>query len=112
MATKKVSLQGKKRWKVMFRDKNKWLSGLYSPEFTKDGEIKKFEKHSGPELFLLLEGKMTLVLLKSKGREEIPLKKDEAVIVDTWHNAYRPRGCKGVALVVEKDNISTQWKKG
>ena len=111
MTIKKISLKTKKRWKVVFRDKNKWLSGLYSPEFTKAGEIKKFEKHSGPELFLLLEGRMTLVLLTPKGREEIPLKKGEAVIVDTYHNAYRPRGAKGLALVIEKDNISTQWKK-
>lgn len=32
-------------------------------------------------------------------------------IVDEWHNAYRPNGVKGVALVIEKTNIRTQYSK-
>ena len=108
---KKIPLKSKKRWKVVFRDKNNWLSGIYIPEFTDASQVKKFEKHSGPELFLLLEGKVTLVLLEGKKHKKVPLKKNEIVIVSTWHNAYRPKGGKGVVLVIERDNISTQWKK-
>ena len=108
---KRTPLQSKKRWKVIFRHKNNWLCGIYVPEFTDSSEIQKFEKHNGPELFLLLQGKVTLVLLKHKKYKEIPLKKHEIVIVNTWHNAYRPKGSKGVVLVIERDNISTQWKR-
>lgn len=107
----RLSLQSKKRWKVIFRDRNNWCCGIYIPEFTDASEIQKFEKHSGPELFLLLEGKVTLVLLENKRRKEVPLKKDKVVVVNTWHNAYRPKGAKGVALVIERDNIATQWKR-
>lgn len=108
---KSISLQSKKRWKIIFRHKNNWRCGIYIPDFTDSSQIQKFEKHDGPELFLLLQGKVTLVLLKHKRRKEVPLKNDEIVIVNTWHNAYRPKGSKGVALVIEKDNISTQWRK-
>lgn len=108
---KSISLQSKKRWKVIFSDKNNWRCGVYIPEFTDASEIQKFEKHNGPELFLLLEGKATLVLFGPKVRKEKSLKKGEVVIVNTWHNAYRPKGDKGMALVIEKDNISTRWKK-
>lgn len=107
---KRISLQSKKRWKVIFRHKNNWLCGIYIPEFTDACEIQKFEKHNGPELFLLLQGKVTLVLLEGNKRRKVPLKKDEVVIVNTWHNAYRPKGGKGVVLVIEKDNISTRRK--
>lgn len=109
---KRISLQSKKRWKVIFRDRNNWLCGIYIPEFTDASQIQKFEKHNGPELFLLLEGKVTLVLLEHKHKryKKVPLKKGEVVIVDAWHNAYRPKGSKGVVLVIEKDNISTRWK--
>ena len=108
---KRMPLQTKKRWKVIFRDRNNWLSGIYTPEFTAISQIQKFEKHNGPELFLLLEGKVTLILLEGNKRRKVPLKKGEVVIVNTWHNAYRPKGGKGVVLVIEKDNISTQWKR-
>jgi len=103
----KISLQSRKRWKIIFRHKNNWLCGIYIPEFTDVSQIKKFEKHDGPELFLLLEGKVTLVLLEGNKRCKVPLKKNKIVIVNTWHNAYRPKDSKGVVLVIEKDNIST-----
>jgi len=32
-------------------------------------------------------------------------------IVNEWHNAYRPNGEKGVAIVIEKINIKTEFAK-
>ena len=30
-------------------------------------------------------------------------------IVDEWHNAYRPNGVEGIALVIEKPDIKTEY---
>ena len=30
-------------------------------------------------------------------------------IVDEWHNAYRPNGETGIALVIEKTDIKTEY---
>lgn len=109
---KKIYLKSKNRWKVLFTDKNHWQCGIYIPEYASSSQITKFEKHNGPELFLLIDGEVNLVILRKNKRIEMPLKKNEIVIVNEWHNAYRPKGKKGIALVIEKDNISTKWKKG
>jgi hypothetical protein len=46
--------------------------------------VKKLEKHKYPELFYLIDGEVNLVLKEDKEIKELPLKKDEVVIVDTW----------------------------
>ena len=32
-------------------------------------------------------------------------------IVEEWYNAYRPDGCEGVALVIERMDIKTEYVK-
>ena len=94
-----------KRWTVIYNEGN-WLCGLYRPEFTECEQIKKLEKHDAPEMFLLLDGHIVLVLKDKSGEKKVELKKNEIVIVESWHNAYSPDG-KGVALVVEKSGVKT-----
>ena len=98
-------------WKVAFRDEGKWLFGLYSPENTSLEEVDFLEKHDGPELFYLMNGAVTLVVKEKEEIEEIPLQRDIVVIVDTWHNAYSPKGKRGVCLVIEKDGVSSEIQK-
>lgn len=96
----------------MFNDKNHWKCGVYIPEYTDISEIKRFEKHNGPEMFLLIDGDVNLVVLKKNEKRKISLKKNQIIIINDWHNAYRPKDKKGIVLVIERDNISTEWKKG
>ena len=102
--------KGEGRWRVVFKE-GRWLCGFYRPEFRRREEIIKLEKHNAPELFLLLEGKITLVI-KEEGRriKEIEMKKGEIIVLDCWHNAYSRDG-RGVALVVEREDIETEFMK-
>jgi len=102
---KELSLKGEERWRVLFRE-GKWLVGLYVPENRKREEVTKLERHDHPELFYLVGGKVKLVL-ESEGKVmEVPLRKDSAVVVEEWHNAYG----KGRVLVVEREGVKTEFK--
>ncbi len=82
------------------------------PEFTSLSEVDYLEKHDAPELFLLLEGKVVLVLSEDGAElREVPMERGKLYVVTEWHNAYRPGNCRGVALVVERTGISTTYKK-
>ena len=50
-----------KRFSVVFEDPENWRVGIYKPEFNNANDIDKFEKHSCPELFICINGKMGLV---------------------------------------------------
>jgi len=109
MPTQRFPLGGKREWRVLFRDKGKWLLGVYRPKFTARSQISKLEKHAGPELFSLVKGKVNLVL-KEKGRiKEVALRLGEAVVTDTWHNGYRPGGEEGICLVIERDGNPSRY---
>lgn len=108
---KEIAVKGDKRWRVVFKDSDRWLCGIYVPEFKSKKEITYLERHDGPEMFYLIDGKVTLVLKDEDGRErKVPLSKRKLVIVDEWHNAYRPGGARGIALVIEKIGNKT-WKR-
>lgn len=103
-----INISPKERWKVVFKDNNYWQIGIYVPEYTSRDNIKNLEKHDGPELFYLVEGRIILLISKDLSEfEEIEMKPGKIYIVDEWHNAYRPNGEKGVALVIERTNTKT-----
>ncbi len=104
-----IPLSPDSRWKVLFKNE-KWQCGLYRPEFTSITEIKFLEKHSCPELFFLIGGNICLVLSKD-GREveRKALQKNKLYIIVEWHNAYRPEGKEGIALVVECSDVKTEY---
>jgi len=52
---------------------------------------------------IFLGGNIVLILEEDKEIVE--------VIMNMWHNAYRPNGGLGMALVVERDGIVTKFKK-
>jgi len=108
----KIPIRPRQRWEVVFKDNNRWQCGIYVPEFTSRDQIVWLEKHDGPELFYLVEGSIVLVLSEN-GKEiiEVPMEKNTIYIVNEWHNAYRPKGVKGVVLVIEKTDVKTEFLK-
>lgn len=107
---KKLSLASKSRWRVITGDESNWRVGVYSPEYTAADKVDKLEKHTCTELFMLLEGKMSLLLRNDKGRERVvELEPGFVYMVDEYHNGFRPNGAKGTAMVVERDTFSTTY---
>jgi len=99
------------RWHVLCGDKDHWRTGFYSPEQSNLPQIDKLEKHTCPELFVLVEGELTLVLAKGNNLETLKLEKHKPILIDTWHNGFCPNGpFTGKALVVERDNFVTEYR--
>lgn len=98
------------RWQVVCGDEGSWRAGIYAPPEARREEVVELERHDCPELFLLLEGRMTLVLADGQGgTRELPLQAGRPVLVSAPHSAYCPDGPHaGVAFVVERDAFLTQ----
>ena len=107
-----ISIKPRRRWEVVFEESDRWRCGIYVPEYSSKNEVKYLERHNAPELFLLVKGMMVLLLSKDgKSIVEKPMEEGKIYIVEEWHNAYRPSGCEGVALVVERTDIKTEYVK-
>ena len=110
---KGLLIEEKMRWQVLCGDEKHWRVGIYSPEFGSPEEIHELEKHSCPEFFYLIEGKLSLLLFHEESAtfEVLDLKEGEPVMVETWHNGFCPNGpFTGRALVIERDNFKTTLK--
>lgn len=98
------------RWQVLCGDAGHWRVGLYSPGESRRGDIAELEQHDCPELFLLLSGRLTLVLEEAGGVRELPLEAGRPVLVTAPHCGYCPDGPHtGLALVVERDSFETEY---
>lgn len=106
-----LSPAGGKRWQVVCGDAAHWRAGLYSPPETRREEVQELERHDCPEMFLLLSGHLTLVLAENGGLRELPLEAGRPIVVTAPHSGYCPGGPhSGVALVVERDEFSTEYR--
>jgi hypothetical protein len=109
---KKMQFSGSARWRVMFKDGRNWLAGLYVPENRSIKEVLVLEKHTSPELFALVEGSMSMLVTEGKGAPRVVrLRKGEIIVLDCWHNCFRPGGRPGKALVIEKSGNKTRFMK-
>lgn len=101
------------RWQVICGDQGHYRIGIYSPEKTSLEEIDELEWHSCPEFFILLSGKVILVLSDEKGGvREIDMELFKPVFVSSPHSAYCPNGPHtGVTLVVERDEFTTEYRE-
>lgn len=98
------------RWSVVFADEPQWRAGIYVPENSSREEIVILERHNRPELFLLIEGEIVLVVSSDGVKvEEVPMEPGKLYVVEEWHNAYRPGGKPGKALVIEAAGIQTEY---
>ena len=107
-----IKISPGKRWEVVFRDNDNWQVGIYFPEYTSREQIDVLEKHDAPELFYLVSGRIVLVLSNDlKEIREVEMEPGEIYIVNEWHSAYRPNGENGIALVIEKPSIKTEYAR-
>jgi hypothetical protein len=99
------------QWHVLCGDKDHWRMGYYSPEASDLNQIEKLEKHTCPELFILMEGEVILVLAVNNELRTLKLEKFKPVLVDTWHNAFCPGGAlSGKVLIIERDHFTTEYR--
>jgi hypothetical protein len=99
------------RWQVLCGDSGHWRAGIYSPAETTAQEIRELEQHDCPELFLLLSGRLTLVLALGGETRELPLEPGKPVLVAAPHGGFCPDGPHtGAAFVVERDSFDTEYR--
>jgi hypothetical protein len=99
------------RWQVLCGDTAHWRVGLYSPVDASREALRELERHDCPELFLLLSGRLTLLLSVAGQLREVPLEVGKPVLVTSPHNGYCPDGPHtGRALVVERDVFATEYR--
>jgi len=99
-------------WQVLCGDPGHYRCGFYSPAATKIEDLEYLERHSCPEIFLLLTG--SLMLLLDEGAEErlVPLPLHRPILVTTWHAGFCPDGAHtGTAFVVERDRFTTWYRE-
>lgn len=99
------------RWQVLCGDAEHWRVGVYSPPETRAEELEELERHDCPEFFLLLSGRLTLLLTGADGPEELELEQGRPALVTAPHGGFCPDGPHtGVALVVERDAFTTEYR--
>lgn len=100
-----------KVWQVVCGDADHWRAGIFSPSAACLEECPELERHTCPELFLLMEGRLTLVLFLRDGEvTALPLEAGRPVFVTAPHSGFCPDGPHtGRAFVVERDQFSTDY---
>ena len=100
------------RWNVVCGDRGHWRVGVYSPEAGSRAEVVELERHDCPELFLLMSGRVTLVVAEGQEARDIELSPGLPVLVRAPHSAYCPDGAHtGTAFVVERDSFDTEYRE-
>jgi hypothetical protein len=104
--------QDRQVWQVVCGDADHWRAGLYSPEATCAADVTELEKHTCPELFLLIRGRLTLLLSDGQGgTRELELQQGQPVLIETSHTGFCPDGpFTGTAFVVERDLFATEYR--
>ncbi len=107
-----LDIKPKKRWQVLCGDRRHYRIGIYSPEYTSSKEIEILEKHSCPEFFMLVQGRLSLLTIDDTGKEKIlTLKPLKPILINDWHNGFCPEGkYMGLAIVVERDEFTSIYK--
>jgi hypothetical protein len=103
-----TSLLPDSRWSVMFKDEGHWRMGIYKPEFTSQEDISKLEKHSCPELFICLQGRMGLVIKNGGDESILEMEPGQALMVTEYHNGFAI-DLAGYFLVVERTSFITEY---
>lgn len=88
-----------------------WNAGVYSPSESSIVEIDELVDPQVPTLFLLLEGRVTIVFANNIGElHETALEPGQPLLVTAPHAAYCPDGPhEGVVLMVERAELRS-WQ--
>lgn len=98
-------------WQVLCGDANHWRAGIYAPAAASAAGCPELERHTCPELFLLIEGRLTLLVHDGAGVRELPLVAGKPVLITAPHSGFCPDGPHtGRAFVVERDLFSTEYR--
>jgi hypothetical protein len=103
-----MSLHPESCWSVIFKDKEYWRMGVFKPEFTNPDDIVMLEKHTCPEVFVCLQGKMGLVLQSAGNERIIELQPLQALTVTDYHNGFMIDP-EGYFLVTERTAFTTEY---
>ncbi len=96
------------RWEIVFKDNGAWRAGVYKPEYGRAENIEILEKHSCPELFICMNGRMGLLIFDGKIEHTVEFMPGEALLVDDYHNGYFIDGA-GFFTVIERTSFSTEY---
>jgi len=100
-----------KQWQVVCGDADHWRAGVYSPAQTGPADLDELEVHTCPELFLLIEGNITLLLALDGEVEQLLLEPGKPILVTAPHAGFCPDGPHtGRAFIVERDVFSTEYR--
>ncbi len=98
-------------WQVVAGDAGHWRAGVYSPAAASAAELPELERHTCPELFLLLDGRVTLLIHDGLQVRELALEPGVPVLVTQPHSGFCPDGPHtGRVFVVERDLFSTHYR--
>jgi len=105
-----LSLLPKERWQVLCGDTGHWRCGFYAPEFGGAEEISELEWHDCPELFMLVQGRVSLVLHDEQGERIQELEPLKPILVTARHAGFCPDGPhSGLCIVIERDAFKTEY---
>jgi len=104
--------QDNERWQVLCGDADHWRLGIYSPEVGSADDIEELEWHDCPELFMLMNGRVSLLLRDENGERTVELEPNKPIHVTCYHAGFCPDGpFTGQALVIERDAFNTIYKR-
>lgn len=99
------------RWQVLCGDAGNWRVGMYSPGDVSAAELPELERHDCPELFLLVSGRVHLLLAIDGELREVALEPGKPILVTAPHCGFCPDGAHtGTAFVVERDSFDTEYR--
>jgi hypothetical protein len=105
-----LKLAAGERWQVACGDADHWRCGFYSPEVGSASEIKELEWHDCPEMFMLLSGRVSLLLADEQGERVLELEPLKPVLVSCRHAGFCPDGPhSGQCIVIERDTFRTEY---
>lgn len=100
-----------KLFQVLCGDAGAWRVGLFSPSAARAEECTELERHTCPELFLLISGRVSLVLAEGPGLRTLDLEAGRPALITLPHAGFCPQGPHtGTALVVERDAFETEYR--
>ena len=98
-------------WQVVCGDGGHWRAGIYSPSASAREHLQELERHDCPELFLLMRGRVILVVSDEGRVREIELQQGKPMLISAPHTGYCPDGPHtGAAFVVERDCFDTEYR--
>lgn len=106
-----LDIRSGERWQVACGDEGHWRVGYYSPSTTRPDDLTELERHDCPELFMLVSGRLGLLLVENGATRELMLEAGRPTLVTAPHAGFCPDGPHtGVAIVVERDAFDTEYR--